>query len=118
MDNITIGQITATVACIVAFITGVKYLLDNMKKLLEASLKPTNDKIDKVEKKLSNEIEKIDLNATKSFLISKLQDIKSDNEIDDITKQRFYEQYEHYKNLGGNSYISSEIDRLRKEGKL
>ena len=40
------------------------------------------------------------------------------NPLDDISKQRFYEQYEHYTRLGGNSYVSSEVERLRKEGKL
>ena len=118
MNEITIGQISATIACIVAFITGVKYLLDSMKKLLESALKPTNDKIDKIEKKLSDDMGKIDLNATKNFLVSQIQEIKKEGNIDDITKQRFYEQFEHYKSLGGNSFIASEVERLRKEGKL
>ena len=118
MNEITIGQITATVACIVAFITGVKYLLDSMKKLLGAALKPTNEKIDRMEKKLTDEIKRTDVNATKNYIVSRLQDIKNGEPLDDISKQRFYEQYEHYTRLGGNSYVSSEVERLRKEGKL
>lgn len=117
MSNITIGQIAATVACVVSFLGGVKYLLDNMKKIIEKALQPTNTKIDKVERKLTEEMEKIDLNATKNFLISRLIDIQN-QELDDVTRMRFFEQYEHYQKLGGNSYISSEIERLRKEGKL
>lgn len=118
MSNITIGQIAATVACVVSFLGGVKYLLDNMKKIIEKALQPTNTKIDHVERKLTKEMERIDLNATKNFLVSRLIELKQNENIDDVTKLRLYEQYEHYQKLGGNSYISSEIERLRKEGKL
>ena len=118
MDNITIGQITATITCVVAFLGGVKYLLESMKKIIDKALKPTNDKIDIIEKKLTEEMKRIDINATKNFLVSHIHEIKNDTDLDGITKQRIYEQYEHYQKLGGNSYISSEIERLRKEGAL
>ncbi len=118
MDNITIGQITATITCVVAFLGGVKYLLESMKKIIDKALLPTNNKIDGIEKKLSAEMEKIDLNSTKNFLVSCIRETKNNNMLDDFTKQRFYEQYEHYQKLGGNSYISSEIEHLRKEGAL
>lgn len=117
MDNITLGQISVAIAFIVALVGGVKYILTDMKKITERALKPTNDKIDNMEKNLKYEIQKSDLNATKNYLVSTLHDIKNVG-ISDISKQRFFEQYEHYKDLGGNSYITNEVDRLRKEGKL
>lgn len=118
MDNITIGQITATITFIVAFLGGVKYLLESMKKIIDKALKPTNDKIDVIEKKLTEEMKRIDINATKNFLVTNIDEIKKGTDLDGITKQMIYEQYEHYQKLGGNSYISSEIERLRKEGVL
>lgn len=32
--------------------------------------------------------------------------------------ERFWEQYEHYKASGGNTYIKNRIERLQAEGKL
>ena len=119
MENITLGQISIAIAFIVALIGGIKYLLNDFKKIIDKALKPTNDKIDHIENKLTSEMLKIDMNATKNFLVSRLHEIKkNDDVLDDITKERFLEQFEHYKSLGGNSYIANEIDRLQKEGKL
>lgn len=119
MEELTLGQISLTIAFIVALVGGVKYVLNDMKKIMDKALKPTNDKIDHIEKKLTDEMNKIDMNATKNFLVSRLHEIKkNDDVLDDVTKERFFEQYEHYKNLGGNSYIANEVERLRKEGRL
>lgn len=117
MENITLGQISVFIAFLVALAGGVKYVLKDMKSITEHALKPTNEKIENMEKCLKAEIQKSDMNATKNYLVTTLHDIKRAG-IDDISKQRFFEQYEHYKSLGGNSYISNEVERLRKEGKL
>lgn len=117
MENITLGEISIAIAFIVAFVGGMKYILTDMKKITERALKPTNDKIDEMGKSLKAEIQKSDLNATKNYLVATLHDIKK-GDINDISKQRFFEQYEHYKALGGNSYISNEVDKMRKEGNL
>lgn len=117
MENITIGQISVFIAFIVALATGAKYILTDMKKILDKALEPTNKKIDTLDDKLTKEIRKSDMNATKNYLVSSLHDIKEQG-LDDISKQRFFEQYEHYIALGGNSYIKNEVERLKKEGKL
>lgn len=117
MEQITLGQISVAIAFIVALVGGVKYILKDMKKITERALKPTNDKIDRMSESLKQEIQKSDLNATKNYLVSTLHDI-GNGTINDVSKQRFFEQYEHYKALGGNSYISNEVDKMRKEGLL
>ena len=117
MENITLGQISVAIAFFVALVGGVKYILTDMKKITERALKPTNDKIDKMSESLKKEIQKSDLNATKNYLVSTLHDINNET-INEVSKQRFFEQYEHYESLGGNSYIHNEVERLRKEGKL
>lgn len=117
MENITLGEISICIAFLVAFAGGVKYILKDMKAITEHALKPTNEKLDNMEKCLKKEIQKSDLNATKNYLVATIHDIKGDG-IDDISKQRFFEQYEHYQNLGGNSYIMNEVERLRKEGRI
>ena len=117
MEQLTLGQISVAIAFIVAFIGGVKYIITDMKKIMTKALEPTNNKIDSLEKKLTNEIRKSDMNATKNYLVSCIHDIKTNN-FDETSKQRFWEQYEHYVNLGGNTYIQKEVDRLRKEGMI
>ena len=77
-----------------------------IKKAVAAAFKPINNKIDNV-----------DMNATKNFLVRCIADMER-HEIDQVTKMRFYEQFEHYQKIGGNSYIMSEVERLKKEGKL
>lgn len=117
MENITLGQISVAIAFFVALIGGVKYILTDMKKITERALKPTNDKIDRMSESLKKEIQKSDLNATKNYLVATLHDIKQ-GQMNDMSKQRFFEQYEHYKSLGGNSYISNEVDKMKNEGLL
>lgn len=112
MEQITLGQIGATIACIVAFITGVKYLIGEIKTIIEKAFEPTNKKIDDMEKRLTEEIKKSDLNATKNFLVARIHEMKAGEELDDISRERFYEEYEHYKQLGGNGFLTSEIKKL------
>lgn len=118
MDQITIGQISMVIAFIVALWKGLDFIADkgklSIKKQLEDVLKPTNEKIDKLDKKMDD----VDLNSTKNFLVSCMDDIKNKESHDPIILERFWEQYEHYIKLGGNSYIKNEVEKLKKEGKI
>ena len=115
MENITIGQVGVGIGFLVASITGVKYLIAEIKKALESALKPTNDKIDK----LDNKIDKVDKNATMNYIVRCFNDIDNDCPLDSASKMRLKEQYEHYiTDLKGNTYIHDEYERLKKEGKL
>lgn len=107
MENITIGQISIWLAFVVALYTSVKFIVKEVSTAVDKGLEPINEKISEV-----------DLNATKNFLVSALDDINRGEVIEAVKKQRFYEQYEHYTKLGGNSYIVAEVDRLKKENKL
>lgn len=118
MEQITLGQISFAIGFIVALVGGVKYIISDMKKVVDKALEPTNKKIDTLEKNLSLQIKNSDMNATKNFLVARLQEMKSGQELDDISKERFFEQYKHYQQLGGNSYIENEVNRMQKEGKL
>lgn len=106
MDNITLGQISSLMVWVIGFGGSTVAIITAVKKAIASAFKPINKKIDDV-----------DLNATKNFLVRCLADIEKHG-IDDVTKMRFYEQLEHYEKMGGNSYIKSEVERLKKEGKL
>ena len=117
MDTITLGQISVAIGFFVALIGGVKYILTDMRKLINKALEPTNKKIDELDEKLMSEIKSTDMDSTKNFLVAQINNAKR-GDMDEISKQRMFEQYEHYLKCGGNSYIKNEVDKLKKEGRI
>lgn len=122
MLDLTVGQligiIVAGVAALVAFLKGLDYLGTwigrKLSKLLTLALEPTNKKLDAIEKKVAaNQLEN-----DKTILVRFLADIKNGEELTEIETERLHETYTRYTNAGGNSYIHSEWERLKKEGKL
>lgn len=107
MENITLGQISIWLAFAIGLYTSVKFIVNEMGKAIDKGLEPINKKIDTV-----------DMNATKNFLVSQIHDIKKGETLDDISLERFTEQYDHYRALGGNSYIVNEVEKLKKANKL
>lgn len=107
MDKITIGDIATIVAFLVAIIGGFEFLYVRFNKLFDKKLQPLNSKIDNIE--LSN---------AKNFIVRTLADIEAGVFIDEVVKERFYENYEVYQKLGGNSYVKHKVEKLREEGKL
>lgn len=118
MENITLGQISGIVAFLGVFIGGVIYLYSlvskSATKWLKSCLKPMEDKLDKIDIKTKE----IDMSASKNFLVRFLADVEQGNKVDEIEKERFYETYEHYIKIGGNSYITDKVQKLKKENKL
>lgn len=113
MQNITIGQIATAVAFLVALFTGFGYLATQMKKMLKDALKdefkPINQKIDTLETKLNA----VDMESCKNFLVRYLSDVEKGVYTDEIERERFWEQYEHYQKIGGNSYIKKKVESLK-----
>lgn len=107
MKDITLIDIATFIAFIVALIGGVEFLMARFKKVFDMQLKPLNSKIDNIE--LSN---------AKNFIVRTLADIEAGVFIDEVVKERFYENYEVYQKLGGNSYVKHKVEKLREEGKL
>ena len=107
MENITIGQVASFLALLVGIISSVEFLLARLRKWFIKELKPINNRLDNIE-----------LATDKNFIVRFLSDIEQGNPIDDVEKERFYETYQRYKELGGNSYITHKVDKLEKENKL
>lgn len=86
-----------------------------LKKLFDVQTKSIQLRIDQN----SESIKKVDMENCKNFLVSFLARCdRQDCVIEEIEKARFWEQYEHYLELGGNSYIRNRVEQLRKDGKL
>ena len=95
------------------------------KKILNKTLKPFSDKMEDMEKARLEQhadtikrIDNVQLLSDKNFLVRFLADIEQDNKVDEVEKERFYEVYKDYRELGGNSYIAHKVEKLQKEGKL
>lgn len=118
MQNITLGQIATAVAFFVALITGVGYLLKQVKTGIQSALKtefkPINDKLSSIEARLDS----VDMESTKNYLVSVISDVDKGIAMGEVEKERFYEQYQHYTKIGGNSYIKKKVDQLEKEGRI
>ena len=107
MENITLGTIATYVAFLVALIGGVEFLLARFNKLFDNKLKPINGRLNDIE-----------LSSDKNFIVRFLADIEQGNAVDEVELERFYEIYQRYIELGGNSYIKRRFDKLKEEGKL
>lgn len=118
MEGITIGQIAVAVALLAGLISGggiiAKAISKGLKKGIRAELEPLEKKVDK----LSSRIEAVDMQATKNYLVSFLSDLETGAEQSEIETARFWEQWQHYEGIGGNSYIKRKVEQLEHDGKL
>ena len=118
MENITLGEIGLALAFVAALVASIgaigKVVSKAVKKAFEAGSKEITDRLDKLEKKVDD----VDLNTCKNFLVARLTDIDQGRALDSVGEERFWEQYEHYLSLGGNTYIQHKVEQLEKEGKL
>jgi len=118
MENLTLGQIAVGLVFILGLWVSIETITKKVGKAFDSSLdkklKPINDKFDTFEKKMDS----IDMQATKNYLVSSLDDIQKGN-ISEISRERFYEEFRHYtEDLKGNSYIKARVEKLKKEGLL
>lgn len=95
------------------------------KKILKKTLEPFSDKMEDMEKARIKQhadtikrIDNVQLLSDKNFLVSFLARVEKNLIVDEVEKERFYEVYKDYRELGGNSYIAHKVEKLQKEGKL
>lgn len=118
MENWTVGQIIATLTAIAGGITALGVITKKaggvITKWLQVQLAPINKKLTE----LSQQTTENDKNRAMDFIVRFLADVEQGATIDAEEKKRFWENYDLYVSLGGNSYIHSKVERLQKEGKL
>lgn len=94
----------------IAFITGFFTLIVSVINLI--SSKKNVKKQDLIE-----EINKVQLDNCKNYLVQQISSADRRN-LTTAEKERYWENYDTYIYLGGNSYIHSETERLKRDGKL
>lgn len=118
MESITLGDISN----VLVFIAGILgaggsitlFFSKRFGKIIAAQLKPTNNKIDT----LQSSISEVDMANCKNYLVQIISILEAGGTVDKVALERFWENYDHYIELGGNSYIHTAVERLKKEGKL
>lgn len=114
----TVDQIAVSLGLIVGIITSVIYLKNKVKEwiedLLEKKFKAIDTRFDEIEDK----IDKVDMETCKNFLVRYLADAENGSDILPQENQRFWEEYQHYLNKDGNSYIKEWTHKLKNKGLL
>ena len=116
MEQITLGQIGLAVTFIVGLIGGISYIKKHVQAWINDTLKVQFASIDAKIQHLDDKMEGIDVATCKNFLVARLAEIEKGIPMDEIEKERFWEQYEHYSKHGGNSYIKNKLDELQEKG--
>ena len=125
MEQITIGQIAVVVAFVAALITGGVKIKDAVKKWLTATLKESfdaqkkeTDEIKKTVEDIKAQLATVDLENCKNYLVTYLAEVERGEPKDAIESQRFWEEYQHYCDKGGNSYIKEKVSKLKAKALL
>lgn len=118
MEQITLGQIALCLTFIVGLVGSITYLKKHLQKWIKDSLKEQFESVDNQITKLQTQIDDIDIATCKNFLVARLSELEKGLTWDDIEAERFWEQYEHYINHGGNTYIKTKVEKLKEKGIL
>lgn len=118
MAEMTISNLAEYIGILVAIIGGGGVLYNKLKKWLAGLFSEQMTKIEAEIKGLETKIEISDMQSCKNFLVRCLADVERCEPMSETEKERFYEQYEHYRKNDGNSYIKQKVDKLQLEGKL
>mgnify|MGYP002624999594 CR=1 FL=1 len=122
LESWTIAAIAALLALIVGIWKSIDFLSSKMtsaiKSTITTEIKPLDEKIDTLQGKidsLAKKVDDVDMNSAKDFLIARLGEVERGGYLDEITKQRFYEDLDRYEKMGGDGYIHVWYDNLRKQ---
>lgn len=100
MEQITLGDLARWAAFVVALGGSIAAIIKGVKNAVEKLLEP------------------LSLDNAKNYLVPFLSKVERGEPVDEIELERFHEEYQFYTDHGGNSYIRSRVEKLKKTGKL
>lgn len=106
MENITLGDVGKAMAFVVAFLGSISYLKNVLTKTINNTLKPINTKIDNLE-----------MSSTKTDLVN-FMSMAENGQVSSEQIENAYQLFDRYEKLGGNGFIHSKWEKLKKEGKI
>lgn len=122
MGAITLGDVAAALAFVVALGGSIGAIVRALKKALEKTLgslfdeqtKNINARLDKSDEAIA----KLDMDNCKNYIVQALSAAERGTKLTKEELIRLSEEYDHYTKNGGNSYIVEWHNRLNEEGKL
>ena len=119
MEQLTVGDIHSFITLVAGLITGGAVIYAALKKVFEKGLsdglKPVNDKLDGVGKKIAA----VAFDNAKNFVVSFLSKVEDPEQHPTPEEtERFWENYDQYVHMGGNSYVHRKVEELKAKGKL
>lgn len=106
MENITIGEIIGAVILIGGFIGSYSKIKGVITDTISKTLQPINNKIDNLE-----------LSSTKTDLVNFMSQVEN-GQVSTEQIENAYQLFDRYEALGGNGFIHSKWEKLKKEGKI
>ena len=103
---------------VVGIVTGVGILHAQLKKWMTNLFKDEMENIEDKLDALNRQITTVDIEACKNYLTAQITRVEDGYPMNEIEAERFWEQYEHYTGIGGNSYISRKVEQLKTGGKI
>lgn len=100
MEQISLGDLARWAAFVVALGGSIAAIIKGVKNAVEKLLEP------------------LSLDNAKNYLVPFLSKVERGEPVDEIELERFHEEYQFYTDHGGNSYIRSRVEKLKKTGKL
>ena len=107
MPTELIVTIVSVVVAFAGFLKAVDYIVEKSKKTFTKVVEPINKDIHALNKAVCS-----------NYIVRFLADIEQGETLDEIEKKRFWENYEVYKQLGGNSYVTEKVNKLKAQQKL
>lgn len=118
MDGVTIGQIFEWVIWLSGGIGAMtalyKLIKEGFHKALKSELRLIDQKLDKLEQRMDI----ANRERAKNFVIRFLADMEQGEPIDQDELHCFWDNYQIYQSLGGNTYVHEKVEKLKAEGKL
>lgn len=118
MENVTVGGISDGLVLIAGILGSggliIGFLSKYLRKIIKEMLNPIEKKMDDV----SSTVSQVDMDNCKNYLVQTISTLEAGRTVDKVALERFWENYDHYTKLGGNSYIHTAVEKLKKEGKL
>lgn len=118
MEGITLGDIIGWITLIAGAITSIGIIYKTASKAshkaLEGAMQPVVDKLETLERKHDLS----DREHAKNYIVRFLADVEQGEPVDQDELHCFWDNYELYKAMGGNSYVHDKVEKLKREGKL
>ena len=118
VEMLTLKDIAIGISFLVGFFGGIGYFYKNIRKWLETIIGNQFEPFQTTMQGLDKKINQVDMESCKNYLVRCLGDFEHGKPLSEVEQERFWEEYRHYLEIGGNSYIERRVEKLKTDNKL